>query len=111
MSEVTAKTDHEEEPAVEEEEEDDSVNDGVVISANLLDDIYSDPATDKNGRVEDENRLQGPKFIPPLYMQRYQVVLDLVNKYRPRKVRCFWYTFKHQIFQPPPGRITIVVLS
>jgi len=38
------------------------------------------------GSLEDEVTLGGPKFDPPLYIQRYNAVLKVARKVKARKV-------------------------
>ena len=39
------------------------------------------------GSLEDEATLGGPKFDPPLYLQRYNAVIEVARKIQARKVQ------------------------
>jgi len=39
--------------------------------------------------VEDENKMGGPTFFPPLYIQRYSFVADILNKYEATNVSIY----------------------
>ena len=39
------------------------------------------------GRLEDEGTLGGPKFDPPLYLQRYNAVIEVARRTQARKVQ------------------------
>ena len=44
-------------------------------------------AVEQEGFLEDEATLGGPKFDPPLYLQRYNAVIDVARKIQARKVQ------------------------
>ena len=44
-------------------------------------------AVKQEGFLEDEGTLGGPKFDPPLYLQRYNAVIEVARKIQARKVQ------------------------
>ena len=72
------------------------------------------------GSLEDEVTLGGPKFDPPLYIQRYNAVLKVARKVKARKVSasqpyfsCFrWAGKKYKIKKKYgwPARLQIGVM-
>ena len=62
-------------------------------------------AVEQEGFLEDEGTLGGPKFDPPLYLQRYNAVIEVARKIQARKVQ--WQTRIKKKGKPRPPWATI----
>jgi len=51
------------------------------------------------GSLEDEVTLGGPKFDPPLYIQRYNAVLKVARKLKARKVSLPYFSWAGNKFK------------
>ena len=66
-------------------------------------------AVEQEGFLEDEGTLGGPKFDPPLYLQRYNAVIEVARKIQARKVQ--WQSRIKKcdkfVLRGPPSRATL----